>query len=180
VWQARLLSDGSDGAAAVEGSVLDAAGVDAPDNLEEALVAPAGVPAVGHDPVLDGLGVGGDAVSNHLDSVVAGEAAGLVGHVHTLLVAEEVLVHGEGDGDGAVDEGGHHGILTVHVVPALHLVSGQHLGRAVLAGGEASAAVTLTRGVGVAGVRGQTLLNHVLERVLGPAAAAAHVVLGVA
>ena len=93
------------------------------------------------------LGAGGDAVADHLDGVVACEAAGLVGHVHTRLVAEEVLVHGEGDGDGAVDEGSHHGRLTVDVVPALDLVGGQHLGGAVLASAEARAAVALAGGV---------------------------------
>ena len=46
-----LLSNGGDGATAVEGTVLDAAGVDAPDDLEEALVAPGETPAVGDDPV---------------------------------------------------------------------------------------------------------------------------------
>ena len=93
------------------------------------------------------LGTGGDTVAEHLDSVVAGEAAGLVGHVHTRLVAEEILVHGEGNGDGSVDKGGHHSSLTVHVVPALDLVGGQHLGGAVLARAEARAAVALAGGV---------------------------------
>ena len=46
-----LLSNGGDGATAVEGTVLNAAGVLAPDDLEEAFVAPAETPAVGHDPV---------------------------------------------------------------------------------------------------------------------------------
>ncbi len=118
------------------------------------------------------LGTGGDTVADHLDSVVAGEAAGLVGHVHTGLVAEEILVHGEGNGDGSVDKGGHHSSLAVDVVPALDLVGGQHLGRAVLACGEARAAVALARSVGVAGVGGKTFGHHVVERILGPATAA--------
>ncbi len=47
----HLLGHAGDGAATVKRSVLDAAGVDAPLDLEVAGVAPGETPAVGNDPV---------------------------------------------------------------------------------------------------------------------------------
>ena len=47
----HLLSNAGDGAATVKRSVLNAAGVDAPLDLEVAGVAPRETPAVGDDPV---------------------------------------------------------------------------------------------------------------------------------
>ncbi len=122
----------------------------------------------------------GDAIADKLDCVVASEASALVSGVDTAGVVEEVVVHGESDGDGAVgDELGLEGVLADEVAPVAVLVLGEFVGR-IGAGSSARGHGTIARKVGLASQCDDARADKVVSGVGGPAAAAAHVVGGVA
>ena len=77
---------------------LNAALVGATADLEEAVVTPVGVPAVGNSPV---VGAVLNTPANDLDGVAAEGLARGVG-VHARLVRQEVAEDGEGSLNGAV------------------------------------------------------------------------------